>query len=87
MIKKNNGGTYKEDQFYLWLISTLPFKDVQIFREFVGSHEKASVGENYSLFKFENKLVDAAEGRGTHNLCFRTEYILESYTLRAIEIC
>ena len=86
MKKKNNGGSYKKDQFYLWLIGILPFKDVQIFREFVGSHEKASVGKNYSL-KCENKLADAAEGRGTHNLCFRKEYILECYTLRAFEIC
>lgn len=67
MKKKNTGGTYKIHQFYLWLISILPFKDIVGFSEFVDSHQKASARENYSV-KCKIKIVDSAEGGRIHNL-------------------
>lgn len=65
MKKKNTGGTYRKDQFYLRLIRILPFKDIVGFSEFVDSHQKASAMENYSV-KYKIKIVDSAEGEGIH---------------------
>ena len=67
MKRKNTGGTYRRDQFCLWLISILPFKDIVGFSEFVDSHQKANARENYSV-KYKIKIVDSAKGDGIRNL-------------------